>query len=210
MENGYPDGHHYRFQLYGKLARATYLLLYNTLMTARNTQIDLTPNLKEVPLEAVVISTVMPHEPAYRGSSDKTYDPHFASESGKVKLDIKAKATDRGRNSTWNERKTWSKWKSRRVAKGYPTWTSMADDDGDSPFASHSGSAQIRDVENADEEGNGIDQAGLHEWCQAYCSSLQPMREFILKKEIWGWDEEGVLLGMYRSVVVSSLLFANR
>jgi hypothetical protein len=179
-------------------------------MAARNNQIDLTPNLKQVPLEAVVISTVMPHEPAYRGSSDKTYDPHFSSGSGKVKLDIKAKATDRGRNSTWNERKTWSKWKARRVAKGYPTWTSMADDDGDSPFASHSGSAQIRDVENVDEEGNGIDQAGLHEWCQAYCSSLQPMREFILKKEIWGWDEEGVLLGMYRSVVVSSLLFANR
>lgn len=74
----------------------------------------------------------------------------------------------------------------------------MADDNADSPFVPPSGMVQLGDAENADEEREGIEQASLREWCLAYCRSLQPMKEFVLKKEIWGWDEEGVLLGTLR------------
>ena len=71
----------------------------------------------------------------------------------------------------------------------------MEDDAAESPFALPTNTARVHDIEEADGEGSSSDQASLHEWCQAYCRSLQPMREFVLKKEVWGWDEEGVLLG---------------
>jgi hypothetical protein len=131
----------------------------------------------------------MPHEPAYRAGQGKTYDPHFSSANRKI--DIKAKATDHGRPVTWKEGRAWSKWKKLRISKGWPTWTLPTED-----FAHLRGvTPRNTDLEEGEHEEHEIEQAGLLEWCQAFCHSRQPMKEFVLKKEVWGWDEEGIVIG---------------
>ena len=77
-----------------------------------------------------------------------------------------------------------------RLKKGLPTWTPLTDE-----YASLRGvTARNEDLEEGDDT-NEIEQAGLLEWCQAFCQSHRPMKEFVLRKEVWGWDQEGIVLG---------------
>jgi len=141
-----------------------------------------------MPKDSIVLSTAMPHEPAYRASASKTYDPHYSNANRHI--DIKAKPTDHGRSTTWKEGRAWSKWKALRLKKGLPTWTPLTDD-----FASlRAANPQNEDLEEGDDT-HEIEQAGLLEWCQAFCQSHRPMKEFVLRKEVWGWDQEGIVLG---------------
>ena len=141
-----------------------------------------------MPKDSIVLSTAMPNEPAYRASASKTYDPYFSSANRHI--DIKAKPTDHGRSITWKESRAWSKWKAMRLKKGLPTWTPLTDE-----YASLRGvTARNEDLEEGDDT-NEIEQAGLLEWCQAFCQSHRPMKEFVLRKEVWGWDQEGIVLG---------------
>jgi cob(I)alamin adenosyltransferase len=32
------------------------------------------------------------------------------------------------------------------------------------------------------------DVADLQQWCAAYCKSLKDFRQFVIKKEVWGWQ----------------------
>lgn len=51
------------------------------------------------------------------------------------------------------------------------------------------------DVEQARNEGINNMKPNLRAWCQAYCDDRGLLKEFILKKELCGWDFDGLKSG---------------
>jgi hypothetical protein len=80
------------------------------------------------------------------------------------------------------------KWNFGRWAKGFPSWARDQDVDeneGEPAIGRVAGIGQ-------EEAGDG-EEASLMEWCEAFCADKGWMRSFTLKREVWGWNFEGLI-----------------
>lgn len=53
------------------------------------------------------------------------------------------------------------------------------------------------DVEQARNEGINNIKPNLRAWCQAYCDDRGLLKEFVMKKELCGWDFDGLKSGKF-------------
>ncbi|OXG43553.1 hypothetical protein J010_06701 [Cryptococcus neoformans] len=113
------------------------------------------------------------------------------------------------------EQKKDRKWKEYRRQKGIPGWVKREDvpefEQGkgkgkgknknqkkDKKGDSEGGSVDLDDqdsdidVEQARNEGINNIKPNLRAWCQAYCDDRGLLKEFVMKKELCGWDFDGL------------------
>lgn len=65
------------------------------------------------------------------------------------------------------------------------------------------GGSESRDIEAEPlDHSQEFQPATLSDWCQTFCASAShhPMSEFILKKQVWGWDREGIILAVNAAI----------
>lgn len=111
------------------------------------------------------------------------------------------------------------KWKEYRRQKGIPGWVKKEDvpefEQGkgkgknkknrkeDKRRDSEGGSVALDDqdsdvdVEQARNEGIDNVKPNLRAWCQAYCDDRGLLKEFVMKKELCGWDFDGLKSGKF-------------
>lgn len=67
---------------------------------------------------------------------------------------------------------------------------------------------RLGDLEN-DAEGDEerMRKAGVEDWCRDFCESKQMLKRFVVKKEVWGWNQEGVLIGKFKSCCYSLAMY---
>jgi hypothetical protein len=166
----------------------------STCNNALTAKIDLTSLLQPptVPTSAVNFFPLQPDIPSYRGTSHMTFAP--------VRNPLSTKPGQRVSKSLRN---LWNQWGLHRFDRGLPSWSPMP-----SVFqqAKHSRSKRTNQLALA-EEGDGLlsveeslnpserDRADLMQWCQAYCASPAILKEFQLRKQVWGWDTKAVKTG---------------
>lgn len=133
-----------------------------------------------------------PDAAAYRGTSHLSFAPVSNPSSTKA-----------GPRVSKSLHKLWTQWRLHRWDRGLPSWASMP---ADFQQAKHSRSKRRTPLALA-EEGEGLlgvqealnpserDRADLMQWCQAYCASQAFLKEFVLRKQVWGWDTKAVKTG---------------
>ncbi len=172
-------------------------------------QIDVTallPSIHNGGGESIRLSIPPPTEPTYRGSSRLTYHPIIPSNSKdrpyrhiRLLSEGKLECTMVGRRASRAERGRLSKWKSFRREKGLPYWTPRLEEYQDSLNGKGKKRAAQDSTPRSLEDGPSpqtvlatqiaeAEVADLQQWCQAFCESHLEFRQFVVKKEVWGWE----------------------
>jgi hypothetical protein len=157
--------------------------------------------------DSIRLTTPLPTEPAYRGSASLTYHPVIPSKSRKRPYkhlrrlsEGKLQPTSIGRRATRAERHAQSSWRRQRRDDGLPCWVSIPPgyDGNKGKKCSHALPGPTpRDLEAGCDVAKNealaaqvaeADVADLQQWCAAYCKSLKDFRQFVIKKEVWGWQ----------------------
>ena len=99
--------------------------------------------------------------------------------------------------------KAFDKW---RKGKGLPPWVGMDDEaarewrEVEAPKDGHDVVAmEISDIEEEIEVGDVVRESvkpGLLQWCEVYCRDQALLKEFTMRKVIWGWDLASLETGM--------------
>jgi hypothetical protein len=55
--------------------------------------------------------------------------------------------------------------------------------------------SRIEQVEEGNVDEVELEHATLSEWCQAFCASQQPLKEFRLYKNLYGWEWDSLHVG---------------
>ena len=97
----------------------------------------------------------------------------------------------------------WSDWESWRMDRGLPRWSNMWEN---KDFWDGRGKGKATQPialadEEAELEGAGLlgeaeGEPGLREWCERYTADPGLLKEFRLRKGIWGWEFSGLTTGM--------------
>ncbi len=95
--------------------------------------IDLTsmlPSIENGRAEGVVLTTVSPLEPAYRGSNWVSIHLALGGDDVKSGRRIRRESgdTDPGKQMCRTEKKLWKKWHDLRKVKGWPVWKAMTEE----------------------------------------------------------------------------------
>ncbi len=85
-----------------------------------------------------------------------------------------------------------------RDERGLPRWTDIR---GCQAFWETRGKGKtiaLGDEAESDEALLGThEEAGLREWCERYCGDPGLLKEFRMRKAIWGWDFSALTAGMW-------------
>lgn len=76
-------------------------------------------------------------------------------------------------------------WDNRRWRHGFPVWTKIADVPPGEGISSADVDAELRLEDKED--------PALLQWCEAYCADKGWMKRFIMRRDVWGWDFNGLV-----------------
>lgn len=105
-----------------------------------------------------------------------------------------------GRPISWGAHDVFAKWDGKRWMQGLPIWAKPQDIRLEG--VNQPGDPGHRDGDIEQARGKQGEPA-LTAWCQAYCADRGWLKEFILRKEVWGWDY-GALSKAIKGAVVST------
>jgi hypothetical protein len=131
-----------------------------------------------------------------------------SSDDLSLREDAKSRATKPGIRPVRQEKKLLHEYITDRITKGLPFWTPWPEElvkniqkvrdqvinDGSAQYTrlhgmedGHFPAAQVEDIQ--------LEHASLRDWCEEFCRSSQPLKEFRLQKQVYGWPYPSLLIG---------------
>ncbi|WVQ81641.1 hypothetical protein IAT38_003765 [Cryptococcus sp. DSM 104549] len=175
------------------------------------------------------LSSVMPWEPARRGTSHSTYAATYAPKrrapSPRVDdrqplLPTAYPGTEIGARGSWQDIMEWAAWEKYRIGKGLPRWARMEDTPGfkrrmakkkdkGKGIAIRGLVGRDTDIETGIAEEAVRTTPSLRDWCVAYCADKGPLKEFVMRKELCGWDIDGLQAAITSAIVSQGYPLSN-
>jgi hypothetical protein len=140
--------------------------------------------------------------------------------------------TDVGKRPSNKDKTLWKAWNDWRVGKGLPSWSDMSSTEefweskaakGKKPAGAGSAERALalgEDAEEQDEERGELvrrteavkdaqAQPVLRDWCEKFSRDEGTFKEFKMKREVWGWDFEGLRTGEWFTMFDGTLHVAR-
>lgn len=92
-------------------------------------------------------------------------------------------------------RGNFTDWDKARWGQGYPIWARFSD----VPYTGETPVVGEVDIERGD---MAVDR-DLMDWCKAYCADKGWLKEFKLRREVWGWDFDSLIKSV-KDVMIST------